>query len=72
MNWLYLAFVLQHGDAQQQEAASQTTASTWLSTGSLVRRSWHLGARPALELDPEGGINWGVGATIQVTVAWLP
>lgn len=67
MNWLYLAFVLQHADAQHEEAASQTVSATWISTGSLVRRSWHLGVRPAFELDPEGGVNWGVGFTIQVS-----
>ena len=72
MSWLALAYALATSHADAQQAASQSTASTWLSTGSLVRRDWHLGVRPAFELDPEDGVNWGLGATIQVTVAWLP
>jgi hypothetical protein len=67
MTWLALAFALQHADAQQQQAGSQSMSSTWLSTGSLVRRDWHLGVRPGIELDPEGGLNWGLGLTLQIT-----
>lgn len=71
MTWLALAWALQHADAQQ--AASQSGVwGTWLTSGRLVDTPvLHVGVRPAVEADPEGALNWGVGLTIQVTLPVL-
>ena len=71
MSWLALAFALQHADPQERPQGALWGA--WASTGRLVDTpALHVGLRPAVELDPEGGLNWGAGATLQVTVSWLP
>lgn len=64
MIWLALAYALQHADAQP--ARSQTS---WTATGRVVDGPVHVGLRPALFVDPEGaqGLEWGIGATLQVT-----
>jgi hypothetical protein len=69
VSWLILSFAIQHADAREETRAPQQ--STWLSTGRLVDGRWHLGIRPAFELDPEGGMNWGLGASLQITLPVL-
>lgn len=66
MSWLALAYALQHGDARDDATAA---TSGWFQTGRIVDEpAVHVGVRPAAECDPEGGLNWAVGATVQITV----
>jgi hypothetical protein len=71
MTWLALAWALQHADAQESRA--QSVWGTWTTSGRLVdKRDIHVGLRPAVEIDPEGGINWGVGLTLQISALSAP
>ena len=71
MTWLALAFALQHADA----TAPPAPASGWTATGRIVDLpALHLGARPAVFIDPEGDdgqLEWGAGLTVQLTAAVL-
>jgi hypothetical protein len=69
MAWLALAF------AMQREPEHAPAPSGWVNTGRIVDEpALHVGLRPAAFADPEGdrGLEWGLGATLQVTVASLP
>ena len=73
MSWLALAYALATSHA---EPTSSPTPSwtTWTSTGRLVDGQVHVGLRPAFFCDPEGdngSVEYGVGATLQVTADLL-
>lgn len=68
MTWLALSFALQHAEPGSSRSS---LATTWTTTGSLVHDvDLHVGARPAVYVDPGG--DWGVGLTIQVSTTRLP